>query len=103
MSSAGTSGGSLSASANALRLAPSTRVQVVDREDDAMAAGPLARADEGPAKRLGRGEAALLGREATAALGARVTEDVGEAAARLGRGRHPVAWSPARRPAAPRG
>ncbi len=94
MSSAGTSGGSLSASANALRLAPSTRAEVVDRQHDPVAAGPLARAHDRPAQRLGRGEPALFRREPGAALGACVIEHVGESAAGLGRGGDPVAWAP---------
>ena len=37
------------------------RAEVVDGQDDPVAAGPLARAHDRPAKRLGRGEPAVLG------------------------------------------
>ena len=84
----GRAAGRSSASANALRLAPSTRVEVVDREDDAVAARPLARAHERPAQRLGRGEAAVFGREAGAALGGSLIRR-----RRRGRGA-PRAWRP---------
>ena len=75
-------------------------VEVVDREDDPVAAGVLVRARHGPAQALGGDEAAVFGREAArggarpevALRGVAVAdgEEVRQAAAGLGGGARPV-------------